>query len=175
MKEVRGKIKKGFVSLFFLTFTILLLTSSVAIARATIDAPLAKLRAIDKVTARTVTFDVKTGSTVKFGSIYIKLQACRRAPDIEEPESAAFMQVWQIENEGTDHEKPEWIFSGWIYASSPGLSAMDHPIYDVWVIDCVAPEEEILTEKVEGEALEGEGVVEDAQAPEGEPEISQDD
>ncbi len=132
-------------------------------ARATIDTPVARLQSIDKITARTLTFEVKTGSTVKFGSLYIKLQACRRAPDIEKPESAAFMQVWEVTDEGTKQQKAEWVFSGWMFASSPGLSAMDHPIYDVWVLECVAPEPEaIVSEKVEGEALEGEGIVKDA-------------
>ena len=106
-------------------------------ARATIDKPLAKLQSIDKITARTQTFEVRTGDTIKFGSIYIRMQACRAAPDIEEPESAAFMQIWEIDGEGSDKEEANWIFSGWMFASSPGLSAMDHPIYDVWVLECI--------------------------------------
>lgn len=135
-------------------------------ARATIDTPAARLQSIDKVTARTLTFEVKTGSTVKFGSLYIKLQACRRAPDIEEPESAAFMQIWEVDHEGTENEKANWIFSGWMFASSPGLSAMDHPIYDVWVLECLAPEQAPAeTQTMTGEALEGEGVVSEDEAP----------
>ncbi|MGB0719674.1 MAG: DUF2155 domain-containing protein [Bdellovibrionales bacterium] len=135
-------------------------------ARATIDAPKAKLRSIDKVTARTMTFDVDTGSTIKFGSLYIKLQACRKAPDIEEPESAAFMQIWEVENEGTQDEKPDWVFSGWMFSSSPGLSAMDHPIYDVWVLECTGPNDSAKAREQNVEqAKEGEGVVEDKQAP----------
>lgn len=106
-------------------------------ARATIDKPVAKLQSIDKITARTQTFEVQTGNTIKFGSIYIRLQACRAAPDIEEPESAAFMQIWEIDDEGGENEEANWIFSGWMFASSPGLSAMDHPIYDVWVLECL--------------------------------------
>ncbi len=97
------------------------------------DFPIVKLQSLDKVTARTMTFEARVGSTVKFGQIYIKVQACRKASPLELPESAAFLQIWQI----TLEEKAEWIFSGWMFASSPGLSSMDHPIYDVWVIDCL--------------------------------------
>lgn len=144
----------------------LLLHPHVAHAAATINTSAARLQSIDKVTARTLTFDVKTGSTVKFGSIYIKLQACRRAPDIEEPESAAFMQVWEVDGEGTENEESKWIFSGWMFASSPGLSAMDHPIYDVWVLECLAPENKIIQKQiVEGEAHEGEGIISEDKAP----------
>lgn len=95
--------------------------------------PTARLRMLDKVTARTSTFDVKVDTTVRFGQLYIKPRACRKAPPIETPESAAFLQIW----ESTPKEKPQWIFSGWMFASSPALSAMDHPIYDVWVLDCI--------------------------------------
>lgn len=145
---------------------LLLLASSTAYAKASIDTSIAKLQSIDKVTARTLTFDVNVGSTVKFGSLYIKLQACRKAPDIEEPESAAFMQVWEVSDEGTEREKANWIFSGWMFASSPGLSAMDHPIYDVWVLECKDNEKAIPeTTAIEGEILEGEGVVDEEKAP----------
>ncbi|GJL85830.1 MAG: hypothetical protein DHS20C02_16050 [Micavibrio sp.] len=97
------------------------------------DYPIVKLRSLDKVTARTMTFEARVGSTVKFGQLFIKVQACRKATPIELPESSAFLQIWEI----TLEDKAEWVFSGWMFASSPGLSSMDHPIYDVWVIDCL--------------------------------------
>lgn len=133
-------------------------------ARASVDTSIARLQSIDKVTARTLTFEVNVGSTVKFGSLYIKLQACRKAPDIEEPESAAFMQVWEVSDEGTDREKANWVYSGWMFASSPGLTAMDHPIYDVWVLGC-KDKEQAAPVVIEGEALEGEGIVDEKAAP----------
>jgi len=95
--------------------------------------PAVRLRALDKITARTVSFDVNVGETVKFGDVYIRPQTCKEPPPIEEPESLAFLQIW----EKTPENKSKWIFSGWMFASSPGLSAMDHPVYDVWVLDCV--------------------------------------
>lgn len=103
------------------------------------DKSIAVLQSLDKVTARTHKFEVPVGETVKFGSIYILAQACKKAPPIEQPESAAFLQIWQ-KNDSSDSEntsQSEWIFSGWMFASSPALSAMDHPIYDVWVLDCI--------------------------------------
>ena len=130
-------------------------------AAPTEDFPVVKLRSLDKVTARTMTFEAKVGSTVQFGPLYIKVQACRKAPPIEKPEAASFLQIWEI---GAD-EKAEWVFSGWMFASSPALSPMDHPIYDVWVIDC-------LNEQAPGkekDELPEESVV---AKPEGEPETA---
>ncbi len=97
------------------------------------DYPFVKLRSLDKVTARTMTFDARVGSTTKFGSIYIQPKSCKK-PDLQErPEAASFLQIWEISNT----QESKWIFSGWMFASSPSLSAMDHPVYDVWVIDCI--------------------------------------
>jgi len=98
-----------------------------------VEQPVVKLRSLDKVTARTMTFEVRVGSTVKFGPIFIKVQSCRKAPPIEQPESAAFLQIWEV----TPKDESKWVYSGWMFASSPALSPMDHPIYDVWVLDCL--------------------------------------
>jgi hypothetical protein len=112
------------------------------------DYPIVKLRSLDKITAQTETFEANVGSTVKFGPLFIKVQACRKAPPIETPESAAFLQIWEVSKDGkTKEEDANWVFSGWMFASSPGLSSMDHAIYDVWVLDCLGDK----IEKPEGE------------------------
>lgn len=118
--------------------------------------PIVRLRALDKVTARTVTFEAAVGNTIKFGGLYIRVQSCRKAPPIEQPESASFLQIWEVTPAG----EARWVFSGWMFASSPGLSAMDHPIYDVWVLDCLetkAPDAAAV-EKEQG-AAPGEGEI----------------
>lgn len=98
------------------------------------DMGVAVLRTIDKVSARTGTFEVPVDKSVKFGeSLYIKVRACRKAAPMEKPESAAFLQIW--ERKPADAES-RWVFSGWMFASNPAMSAMEHPVYDVWVIDC---------------------------------------
>lgn len=104
-----------------------------AVRAAMTDYPVVRLQSLDKVSARTMTFEVRVGSTVKFGSIFIKVQSCRKSEPIDAPESASFLQVWEVPPGGDS----KWIFSGWMFASSPALSPMDHPIYDVWVLDCL--------------------------------------
>lgn len=116
------------------------------------DMNTAVLQALDKVTARTPKFEVRVGKTVRFGTLYIAVQACRKAPPVEQPESAAFIQVWE-QKEG---EESKWIFSGWMFASSPALSAMDHAIYDVWVIDCKNADTSEASVKRDGEEAEAE-------------------
>ena len=118
-------------------------------AREMQEYPSVKLQSLDKITARTLTFEAEVGSTVKFGPMFIRVQSCRKAPPIEQPESAAFIQVWEV---AAGKEEPEWVFSGWMFASSPGLSSMDHPIYDVWVLDCLG--EPLESDMPEAEASE---------------------
>jgi len=92
------------------------------------------LRTIDKVSARTHTFEIPVDKTVKFGaSLFIKVRACRKSQPVDKPESASFLQIWERK---PHEEKPGWVFSGWMFASNPAISAMDHPVYDVWVIEC---------------------------------------
>lgn len=108
--------------------------SAAAEARQMEEMNFAVLRTIDKISARTRTFEVPVDKTVKFGSsLFIRLRACRKASPLDQPENAAFLQIW--EKKPTE-EKSNWVFSGWMFSSNPSLSAMDHPVYDVWVIEC---------------------------------------
>lgn len=98
-----------------------------------------KLRTIDKLSARTHTFEIPVSKTVKFGkSLFIKARACQSASALDEPENAAFLQIWERlpQADPRTGDDSRWIFSGWMFSSSPSLSAMEHPIYDVWVIEC---------------------------------------
>lgn len=126
------------------------LTASPAQAREMEDMGVSVLRTIDKLSARTHTFEIPVGKTVKFGkSLFIKVRACRKASPLDEPDNAAFLQVWERLSEDAESQ---WIFSGWMFSSNPSLSAMDHGVYDVWVIDCknnatAAKSEEYSSEK----------------------------
>lgn len=92
----------------------------------------AVLQGLDKVTARISTFVAPLGETVRFGTLEIVARTCRKRPPEETPESAAFLEVKDIK----PGEDPVPLFEGWMFASSPALSALEHPVYDVWVIDC---------------------------------------
>lgn len=123
--------------------------------------PSVRLRSLDKITARTLTFDAKVGTTIKFGEIYIKVQSCRKPPPIIKTEAAAFLQIWQMDK---TTKQSHWVYSGWMFASSPALSGMDHPVYDVWVIDCLGKDPEALPETQDG-ALPDEGTVPEGTGP----------
>jgi hypothetical protein len=96
--------------------------------------PVAVLRGLDKVAARTTTLYVPVGESIRFGTLQILADVCDKRPPEETPESAAFLEI--VEQQPG---KPAAdVFRGWMFASSPGLSAMQHPVYDLWVLDCVS-------------------------------------
>jgi hypothetical protein len=121
------------LSFLFLFLCFIFAVTPMAAHAVMLDYPSVKLQALDKITARTITFEGKVGTTLKFASIFIKIQTCQKPPAYERSDAAAFLQIWEV----TPQDESKWIFSGWMFASSPAVSAMDHPIYDVWVVDCV--------------------------------------
>lgn len=90
------------------------------------------LRGLDKITGRPTNITAPIGKQVKFATLTITARFCYSTPASETPETAAFVQV---EDHRPDQAARK-IFSGWMYASSPGLNGVEHPLYDVWVISC---------------------------------------
>jgi hypothetical protein len=100
-----------------------------------IDNGRAVFSGLDKITGRTTTFDAGIGETVQFGALQVTPRACYTRPATEATNTDAFVEVDEVTLQG-DIKR---IFTGWMFASSPGLHAVEHPIYDVWLTDCSAP------------------------------------
>lgn len=94
---------------------------------------IAVLQGLDKTTARVSTFAAEAGTTVHFGTLSITVRDCRKHPPEEDPESAAYLDIDEVY---PGQAQPKHWFSGWMFASSPAVSALEHPVYDVWVLDC---------------------------------------
>lgn len=94
--------------------------------------PVALLQGLDKVSARVLTIEAPVGIPVRFGSLEIIARACKKRPPEDLPESAAFLDIWELR----PGEPTAELFRGWMFASSPALSAMEHAVYDIWVLDC---------------------------------------
>lgn len=113
------------------------------------------LRALDKITGRSTDFEMLVGEPKVYGSLRIDLEVCFQRPPEEPPESAAFLKILSATSKqvqtmavprdlnedelaATEGEDVDVRFSGWMFASSPGLNALEHPVYDIWVIACSA-------------------------------------
>jgi len=90
---------------------------------------------LDKITGRITSFDAAIGETVQFGALRVSARVCYTRPPTEATNTDAFVQVDEVTLQG----EVKRIFSGWMFAASPGLHAVEHPIYDVWLTDCASP------------------------------------
>lgn len=98
------------------------------------------LRTLDKVTATTEDYTVRIGDELTYGSLTVAVKHCEKKPPEDVPETYAFLQIddLKLDGKGEDGHK-ERVFSGWMMASNPAISALDHAVYDIWVIDCKVP------------------------------------
>ena len=94
--------------------------------------PTAVFSGLDKITGRIISFDVAVNETVQFGALQVTPRVCYSRPPTETPNTDAFVEVDEVTLQG----EIKRIFTGWMFAASPGLHAVEHPIYDVWVTDC---------------------------------------
>ena len=94
--------------------------------------PVAEFAGIDKITGRIITFDVYIDETVQFGALQVTPRVCYSRPQTEEPRTDSFVEVDEI----TLDRKIRRIFTGWMFAESPGLNAVEHAVYDVWLKEC---------------------------------------
>ena len=95
------------------------------------------LRGLDKVTGRAIDINAPAGVPVNFGTLIMTARYCYTVPPEEPPETTAFLQ---IDEKGKQGEAAKRLFSGWMFASTPALNALEHSVYDVWVITCKTDE-----------------------------------
>jgi len=90
------------------------------------------LRGLNKVTAKTSRIEAKVGILARFGNLEIVARDCWKAPPTQRPENAALLDIWERKQDA----KPTRVFLGWMFSSSPSLSAMEHPVYDITMVEC---------------------------------------
>ena len=100
----------------------------------------ASFSGLDKITGRIINFDEDIGETVQFGALRVKTDACYTRPSTEAANTDAFVEVDEITLQG----EVKRIFSGWMFAASPGLHGVEHPVYDIWLTDCKGPDQTIV-------------------------------
>jgi hypothetical protein len=97
-----------------------------------IENPVAAFAALDKVTGRISHLEVNLNETVTFGALRVTPRACYSRPPTEPPNTTGFVEVDEVKLDGEQQR----IFTGWMFAESPGLHAVEHPVFDVWLTSC---------------------------------------
>ena len=130
LRQIISSIRFPFVCTATALIGLSLVASAAHAAR--IENRVAVFSGIDKITGETHTFDVYIDETVKFGQLEITPRVCYSRPATEEPKTTSFLEVDEI----TLDRRIRRIFTGWMFAESPGLNAIEHPINDVWLVTC---------------------------------------
>jgi hypothetical protein len=126
----RALLRRGAAALTSLAVG--LIGAAIPAAADRIKHPIAVFSGLDKITGRIISFEVAMNETVQFGSLQITERACYTRPATEAPQTTAFLEIDEIDAE----KNYKRLFSGWMFAASPGLHGLEHPVYDVWLIDC---------------------------------------
>ena len=122
--------------LFFISVFYISINSKILFANEWLIGDIGVFQGLDKITARIKTFEIKVGVPKKFGVLYLNLQKCVFSKPLNEPESIAYIKVLDKSEKYSVTKDKLSIFEGWIFASSPALNAMEHPVYDVSLISC---------------------------------------
>ena len=122
--------------LFFISFFYIFINTKILVANEWLIGNIGVFQGLDKITARIKTFEIQVGIPKKFGILGIDLQKCVYSLPLDEPESIAYIKVLDKSDKYSVTKDKLSIFEGWIFASSPALNAMEHPVYDVSLISC---------------------------------------
>ena len=133
---VSKNLKKILFLITYLYICIIYINSKSLTANEWLTGDIGVFQGLDKITARIKTFEIKVGIPKKFGILDIDLQKCIFSKPLEKPESIAYIKVLDKSDKYSVTRDKTSIFEGWIFASSPALNAMEHPVYDVSLISC---------------------------------------
>ena len=128
-----GKIKFfKLLTLFYLFIFILFFNLNIKSSENKVEEFL-KIKILDKVSSKNTNFKIKIGEEKRFKDLLIKVLKCKNSEFDDNPEITAYIQVKDTNNKSNDEV---FVFNGWTFSSSPSLRPFDHPVYDIWLIEC---------------------------------------
>ena len=132
MKKIKN-INPGKIKIYFLILIFFLIFLSINYSIAN-SIGLIKLKVLDKVSSKNTELEFKIGDTIKYKNLQIKALKCKNSEFDDDPEITAYLQVIDLNKSDNDEV---FVFNGWSFASSPSINPFDHPVYDLWIIECL--------------------------------------
>ena len=125
-----GKNNFKLIYLVFLFYFCLVLNSS---AKSNLEGTFTDIKILDKISSKNILLKLKNGKLIKFKDLSIKSLKCKNSEFDDNPEITAYIQVRDLTNKNNDEV---FVFNGWMFSSSPSIAPFDHPVYDVWLVNC---------------------------------------
>ena len=133
---IKKNIKVGKVKSLFLFFLILILSLNLSFnlkASSDLEGDFIEIKVLDKISSKNTLVKIKNGEEIKHKDLSIKNMKCKNSEFDDNPEITAYIQVKDLTNKNKDDV---FVFNGWMFSSSPSIAPFDHPVYDVWLINC---------------------------------------
>ena len=132
--ELKKNIKAGKNNLklkliIFIYFSLL----SIAFSQSNLEGTHTDIKILDKISSKNTLLKLKNGDLVSFKDLSIKSLKCKNSEFDDNPEITAYMQVTDLKNSNNDEV---FVFNGWMFSSSPSITPFDHPVYDIWLVNC---------------------------------------
>ena len=124
--QIKNKFKN--IAKIFFIFLVIFFSNKLVLCNTVIGA-------LNKVSGKISKLTIEDHGEIFFGSLKIIANTCKKAPPEEPPENYAFLEIWEVKDDAKDKTNKK-IFSGWMFSSSPSISALEHAVYDIWIIDC---------------------------------------
>ena len=124
--QIKNKFKN--IAKIFFIFLVIFFSNKLVLSNTVIGA-------LNKVSGKISKLTIEDHGEIFFGSLKIIANTCKKAPPEEPPENYAFLEIWEVKDDAKDKTNKK-IFSGWMFSSSPSISALEHAVYDVWIVDC---------------------------------------
>jgi hypothetical protein len=124
---------KSKINLFFFSFIFYFLLISSSVSQEVLDSAFTDLKILDKISSKNTLVKLKNGELTIFKDLSIKSLKCKNSEFDDNPEITAYIQVKDLTDKNNDEV---FVFNGWMFSSSPSLAPFDHPVYDVWLVNC---------------------------------------
>ena len=125
-----GKKKYNLLVVIFFIYLFIINTSN---ANDRLEGSFTDLKILDKISSKNTLLKLKNGEIVSFKDLSIKSLKCKNSEFDDNPEITAYIQVKDLTYENNDEV---YVFNGWMFSSSPSIVPFDHPVYDIWLVDC---------------------------------------
>ena len=121
-------------SSFFLYLPILfLLFTTISLSKSQLEGSFTEIKILDKISSKNTSLKLKNGQLLKFKDLSIQSLKCKNSEFDDNPEVTAYIQVRDLSNQNNDEV---FVFNGWMFSSSPSIAPFDHPVYDIWLVNC---------------------------------------
>jgi hypothetical protein len=124
---------KSKINLFILSFLIYFFLVNASISQNNTEGSFTDLKILDKISSKNTLVKLKNGELIKFKDLSIKILKCKNSEFDDNPEITAYIQVKDLTDKNNDEV---FVFNGWMFSSSPSITPFDHPVYDVWLVNC---------------------------------------